>query len=498
VTAAASIAEALLFERVALDVASLIRSGALRPGDRLPSIRRLSRERRVSVATVLAAYTKLEHDGLIEARAKSGHFVRRPIDVSIVQPRRARLALSPTRPTVSSGVAALVESMRDPAVVPLAAAMVAPELLPIRSLNRILSSLAREMSTAGAAYDPPPGLVSLRRQLARRSLTWGVALDEDDFITTFGAMEALHLCLRATTRPGDAIAIATPTYFGLLQLAEEMNLRVIEVPCHPGTGLDIDALEVVLSQAPVKACLAVTNFDNPLGALMSDENKQRLVRLLARHDLPLIEDDIYGDLAFDGSRPRPAKAFDRDGRVLLCGSISKTMAAGYRVGWVASGRYHPAIERLKFSQSVASPTLMQMTVAEYLASGAYDRHLRHLRSALAAQVQRYRSAIATSFPPGTRVSEPKGGFVLWVDLPSDVSALKLQTDAFERGIAIAPGPIFSARQRYASSIRITCGAPWSSRMERAIATLGELAWGEVPKTPALPGAPSSLRARSAG
>lgn len=471
--------DTLLFHRVAGDVASLIERGALRPGDRLPSIRRLSRERRVSIATVLAAYTKLEHDGLVEARAKSGHFVRRPVEMPPPAPRKHRLALSPMKVTVSSGVQTLVESMRDPAVVPLGAAAVAAELLPIRALNRILSSLAREMSTAGAAYDPPPGLLSLRRQLARRSLVWGAPLDEDDFVTTVGAMEALHLSLRATTRPGDAIAVATPTYFGLLQLAEEMNLRVIEVPTHPGTGLDVDALEVVLAQAPVKACLATTSFDNPLGALMSDENKHRLVRLLDRFDVPLIEDDIYGDLSFDGSRPRPAKAFDKDGRVLLCGSISKTMAAGYRVGWVSGGRYQANIERLKFSQSVASPTLMQMAVAEYLESGAYDRHLRHLRTALSSQVQRYRAAIATSFPPGTCVSEPKGGFVLWVEMPPEVSALKLQTDALQQGIAIAPGPIFGVRQRFGSHVRITCGTPWSARMERAISTLGALAYAQL-------------------
>lgn len=434
----------------------------------------------MSIATVLAAYTKLEHDGLVEARAKSGHFVRRRAEELPPRPaRKPRVALAPARVTVSSGVTSLRESMRDPAVVPLGAAMVAPELLPIRSLNRILSSLARELSTAGAAYDPPPGLASLRHQLARRSLVWGAPLDEDAFVTTNGAMEALHLSLRATTKPGDAIAVATPTYFGLLQLAEEMNLRVIEVPSHPETGLDIDCLEIVLSQAPVKACLGVMNFDNPLGALMSDENKSRLVKLLARHDVPLIEDDIYGDLSFDGSRPRPAKAFDRDGRVLLCGSISKTMAAGYRVGWVSAGRYQPLIERLKFSQSVSTPTLLQMTVAEYLASGAYDRHLRHLRAALASQVQRYRAAIATSFPTGTCISEPRGGFVLWVELPSDVNALSLQQQALARGIAIAPGPIFGARPRFSSCIRLTCGAPWSARMERAIVELGELACDAV-------------------
>lgn len=439
----------------------------------------------MSIATVLSAYTKLEHEGLVEARPKSGYFVRRPLAGCDAPLRRARLVMSPTRVAVSSGVAALVESMRDPAVVPLGAAMVAPELLPIRALNRILSSVAREMSTAGAAYDPPPGLRALRHQLARRSLTWGLCLGEDDFVTTIGAMEALHLSLRATTRPGDAIAIGSPTYFGLLQLAEEMNLRVIEVPSCPGTGLDLDALEQVLSQAPVKAVLALTNFDNPMGALMSDANKERLVHMLARRDIPLIEDDIYGDLSFDGSRPRPAKAFDEDGRVLLVGSISKTMAAGYRVGWVAAGRYQPIIERLKFSQTVATPTLLQMAVAEYLESGAYDRHLRQLRSRLFAQVKRYREAIATCFPPGTRISEPAGGFVLWVELPHEVNALRLQTEALAHGIAIAPGPIFTARQRFGSAIRITCGSPWSPRIEAALGTVGALACKAVGNCSAL-------------
>jgi DNA-binding transcriptional MocR family regulator len=285
--------------------------------------------------------------------------------------------------------------------------------------------------------------------------------------------------LRATTRPGDTVAIASPAYFGLLQLIEEMNLRVVEVPTLPRTGLDLDILEQVLAQAPIRAVLAMPNFDNPLGALMSDEAKERLVKMLARHDVPLVEDDIYGDLAFDGSRPRPAKAFDREGRVLLCGSISKTLAAGYRVGWVAAGRYQSVIERLKFSQTVATPTLMQMAVAEYLSSGGYDRHLRTLRARFATEVSRYRGAIATRFPPGTVISEPQGGFVLWVDMPAGVSALELQAEALDRGIAIAPGPIFSARKRHASSVRISCGTPWSSRMERAIDTLGDLAERQI-------------------
>jgi DNA-binding transcriptional MocR family regulator len=464
----------LLYERVARDVAALITRGTLRPGDRLPSVRRYCRERGVSIATVLSAYRRLENDGLVEARPKSGHFVRRQAVMPAPRPR-ARLALVPSRVSVSSSVTALLESMRDPSVVPLGGGAFNPEMLPIRALNRTLAGLARELGTAGAAYDMPPGLTSLRRQLARRSVHWGLALTEDDFVTTVGAMEALNLALRATTRAGDTVAVATPTYFGLLQLVEELGLRVIEVPAHPRTGLDLDALERVLKEARVSACLAMTTFDNPLGALMSDEAKERLVRTLERHDVPLIEDDIYGELAFDGRRPRPAKAFDRTGNVLLCGSVSKTLAAGYRVGWIVPGRHREKVERLKFSTTVASPTLLQMAVAEYLANGGYDRHLRTLRTHIAAEVHRYREAIARAFPAGTVVSEPLGGYVLWVELPGDVDSLELQARALARGVAVAPGPIFSARRRFTHCVRISAIVKMGPRVEEALGVIGELA-----------------------
>jgi DNA-binding transcriptional MocR family regulator len=464
-----------LYSQLARQVVELIERGTLRPGERLPSVRELARERTVSVATVLAAYQQLEREDHIEVRPKSGHFVRRrPAEPP--QMPRTRAPLQPARVSVSAGVSGLLASMRDPAVVPLGAAALAPELYAVRDLNRTLASIAREVAYAGASYEVPPGLLTLRRQLARRSLTWGVPLDENDFCITVGAMEALHLALRATTRPGQSVAVSSPMYFGVLQLIEELGLRVVEIPCDPERGMDLDALERALARtSSIKACLAIPSFDNPLGALMPQEARARLVWLLARHDVPLIEDDIYGDLAWDGSRPVPAKAHDRDGRVLLCGSTSKTLAAGYRIGWLVAGRYSERVQRLKFSHTVASPTLEQMAIAEYLASGRYDRHLRTLRGRLAAQVKAFRDAISAAFPKGTRISDPQGGYLLWIELPRGTDALKLQMAALDRGVAIAPGPMFSARQRYKSCIRINCGFPWSRRMEQAIALLGELA-----------------------
>jgi DNA-binding transcriptional MocR family regulator len=288
-------------------------------------------------------------------------------------------------------------------------------------------------------------------------------------------MEALHLCLRAVAKAGDTIVLESPAYYGALQLIESLGMRAIEVPANAGTGMDLPLLHEALKRHPVKACLSVTTFSNPLGALMPDEAKRELVRMLARRDVPLIEDDIYGDLHFDGARPRPARSFDRSGLVMLCGSFSKTLAPGYRVGYVAPGRYRDIVERLKFAQSIATATLPQMAIADFLENGGYERHLRRLRRSIADQVGRVSDAVAEHFPEGTRISRPRGGFLLWVEMPHGKSALVLHDRALAKGVSIAPGPIFSAKQRFSSCLRLSCGWPWSPRVEEAIRTLGALA-----------------------
>lgn len=463
----------LLYEQLAEELARAIRSGTLRAGDRMPSVRGLARQRKVSVATVLEAYVQLENDGLTEVRPRSGHFVKARPMTPVAEPRAARLNLTPATVSVTPGVRALMQSMRDPAVVPLGAAQVAPSLLPIRALNRKLAAIAREVQDAGASYGDTTGVPTLRRQLSKRSVAWGLSLHESEFVVTIGAMEAIHLALRAVAKAGDAVAVESPTYFGILQAIEQLGMRAIEVPAQSRTGLDLDALEQVLRQGTVKAVLASPNVSNPLGAVMPDDRKERLVKLCARFEVPLIEDDVYGDLAFD-DRPRPAAHWDRDGRVLLVGSISKTLAPGYRIGWIAPGRYQERIERLKYALTVSTPSILQMAVAEFLGSGGYDRHVRRLRSQLHAQVDRTRAAVAQAFPEGTRISSPAGGFVLWLELPPNVDSYALQAAALAERISIAPGPIFSPRERYSSCVRLSCGFPWSERHEKAIKTLGRL------------------------
>lgn len=465
-----------LYEHLADELGQAIDRGALRAGDRLPSVRRLAQERSVSVATVLEAYLRLENAGLIEVRPKSGHFVRRRMPLT-AEPRSPRPCTTPSRVTVSDAYTKILESMRDPELLPFGCATIDPSYLPIAALNRIITQVTREMTTVGARYEGAPGLLTLRRQIARRAVEVGVAISEHDLCTTIGATEGLSLALRAVAKPGDIIAVESPAYFGVLQAIESLGMRALEIPASPRTGLDVSAFEEILRSQPVRALMVAPTISNPLGSIMPDDERERLVRITRRHDIPVIEDEVYGELVFDGSHPRPLRSYtpdSADSHVVLVSSVSKTLAPGYRVGWIAGGRWHDQIVRLKYGASLACPTLPGMAVAEFLASGGYDRHLRRLRAAVAGNVERYREAIATQFPEGTRVSAPRGGFVLWVELPPGKDALELHEQALRRRIVVAPGPLFSARQRFANFVRISAGTPWSDRVADGIRTLARL------------------------
>ena len=309
---------------------------------------------------------------------------------------------------------------------------------------------------------------------ARRAMTAGCLLSPEDIVTTQGATEAVNLCLRSVCRPGDTVAVESPTFYGFLQIIESLGLHALEIPTHPDHGLSLDALAYAMEHNRISACLLVSNFSNPLGCSMPEESKKGLVELLGAHEIPLIEDDIYGDLCFDEDRPSVAKAFDKKGLVLLCSSFSKTIAPGYRVGWVAAGRFQSQVERLKVLSNLATSTPTQLAIAEFLSNGGYDHHLRKIRRVYRRQTTAMAQAVIRYFPEGTRVTRPSGGFVLWVELPEHVDSLKLYEDALNSGITIAPGPIFSAKQKFPNFVRLNAGF-WSGRIEGAVVTLGQLA-----------------------
>ncbi len=465
---------AFRYRQVAGKLAGLIDQGVLRTGERVPSVRRISEQEGVSVSTILQAYTLLESRGYLEARPQSGFYVRSRRESLPPEPRAAAPSRQATRVWVSELVSVL-QSGLDPEVVPFGEACPSLKLLPSRKLNRMLAALARRSGPEINDHSFPPGNYELRRQVARRSIDWGANLRPEEIVTTFGATEALHLCLRAVAQPGDLVAIESPMYFGTLLLLEHLNLQAVEIPAHPRDGMDLERLAEACKKHRIRACVASPNFSNPIGCRMPDDRKRELVALLARRRIPLIEDDIWGDLYFTGTRPKTAKAFDKEGLVLLCSSFSKMLAPSYRVGWVAAGRYQAKVEALKLAATMETSTLLQVVVAEFLENGGYDRHLRKLRAALALQTDQVLAGVGEHFPPGTKVTRPAGGFVLWVELPRGVNAIELHGRALAERISIAPGPLFSARKGYQNYIRLSCSTPWSEKLDRALATLGRLA-----------------------
>ena len=464
------------YEALADDIARSIRSGLLKPGERLPSVRQASTTRKLSPATIFQAYYRLEAQGLIESRPRSGYYVSRAVAALPLEPETASRPDGESRAVdVSELVFEILQSSMHRDVVPLGSAFMSPALFPLDRIGRAMANAALHLDPWSTVDDLTPGNAALRRQIALRYLIDGMDVSADEIVITNGALEALNLCIAAVTQPGDAVVVESPCFYACLQSLERYGLRAIEVPTHPRDGIDLDALEAAIARHAPRACWLMPTFQNPLGSTMPEERKRALVELLARHDIPLVEDDVYAELHFAGKRALPAKAFDRDGQVMHCSSFSKSLAPGYRIGWVAAGRRAQDIARRKLTSTLNTNVPAQIALARHLERGGFDRHLRRLRGTLAAQQARYIAAIADAFPEGTRVTRPAGGYFLWLELPEGTDALQLQQRASQLGISIAPGPMFSASRGFGNCLRLNCGHPFDERIEGALARLGQLA-----------------------
>ncbi len=470
----------LLYEEVAARICGMIDDGTYRVGERVPSIRDLSQKMRVSANTVMEAYANLENFGRIEARPQSGYYVRSSIAELRDRPVKEIEAEEVIpHPVIANAVTLRVmKNITDATLVPLGGAIPNYDLLPADKLNRILASEVRRFPVQSVSYSASKGIKRLRTQIAKRMLDSGCSLSADDIVITSGCVEAISMSLQAICRPGDTVAIGSPVYYTFLNFIQWMGLKVLEIPSTPKEGMSLDVLSYAIRHNPVHACIAISNFNNPLGSLMPDDKKREMVKLLAKHEIPLIEDDVYGDLAFGAVRPTALKTYDENGLVLYCSSFSKTLAPGYRVGWIAPGRFRSKITQLKSLFNIATATPTQLAVAEFLTNGGYDHHLRKISRIYSRQVNQVRDAVGRYFPLGTRVSRPEGGFVIWVELPEEIDTLKLYEEALKEGISIAPGQIFTLGDKYGNCLRLNA-AIWSERIEQALETLGSLAGNMV-------------------
>jgi DNA-binding transcriptional MocR family regulator len=461
------------YQTIANELASMIAKGLLRAGDRVPSVRSTMRKHRVNPGTVLRAYRDLEAQGLIESRPRSGYFVRSSGVKRLAEPKQSKVTRRSGAVLVSELIFEVFETMKQRALVQFGSAFVNPELFPVE-MNRAGASAARGLKPAATLEYLPPGSAELRRLIALRYLDSGHIVGPDDIVITTGALEAIFLCLRAVTRSGDTVAIETPTFYATLQMLEWMGLRAAEIATDPRTGIDLDALKLAFASGSVKACVVIPTFQNPLGSCMPDEHKRALARLAERYRVPVIEDAAYAELYFGATRPRSVKSFDRAGWVLHCGSLSKCVAPGYRIGWAAPGRFTRAVWESKIMSSLTTAPVCQEALVRYLKRGGFEQHLRRLRQALSEGCREMLNAVSSEFPTDCRMTRPDGGYMLWVELPKTVDALTLHRLAQTAGVSIAPGPIFSAQRKYPNCIRLNFGHASIPQIRQGVSILAQL------------------------
>jgi DNA-binding transcriptional MocR family regulator len=447
-----------------------VTTGVTRPGQRMISARRLALREEVSLPTAVAALRALESEGLVVARARSGYFVS---GARTSAPTRSRPPPQPQTVGLSATAFEITSAARGMPV-SLGAASPNPDWLPLGALRRSLNTALRRATGNALLYSAVPGDEGLRHQLALLGNAWGADFSREDVIVTHGATQALRLALRVTCRAGDIVAVESPTYFGLLTLLESLGIQALEVPTDPVSGLDVPALGALLERHAVAAVIASPTVQNPLGAIMPLAAKRALVSLLERARVPLIEDDVYGDLAAGATRPPACKAFDGTGNVLYCSSVSKTLAPGWRGGWIAAGRYADRVLALRWEESLAGSPVLERALAEFLASGDYRRHLKVFRPRITTAVKAVAARVQAGFPPGTRISRPVAGYLLWVELPETVDAREVYSRALSLGIGVAPGQIFSPRAQYTHHLRLSCAQIVSPKLLHALDQMGAL------------------------
>jgi len=471
---ALSRSDSFKYDQVSRYITDLIEKGDLKPGDKAPSLRKLSKELGVSISTISQSYLSLEDQGVLKAKPQSGFFINAMVNQINDIPKLASTPGQPKKVRFGDLFEEIFAIAGNPRIIPFGEAKPSMDFMPVKSLTRTTRSIISRYPEKCMDYIFPPGNRKLREQIAQQYANISTRVSPDDIIITSGATEALSLSLQTVAKRGDIIAVESPTYFAVLRLIEKMGMLALEIDTDPQTGMVLEALEEAFDTMDIKAVLASPNFSNPLGCLMPEENKRALVNMLAERDVPLIEDDVYGSVYFGDKRPRAAKSYDLNNLVLSCSSFSKSLAPGYRIGWVLAGRYKKKVVELKQATFSATSSINQLALAEFLSSGQYDRHLVRFRMNMHDQVEKGRYMIAKSFPEGTCISNPQGGNVLWVEMPRGCNSIDIFNRSLQKNIGVTPGILFSATRRFKNYLRINCGFPWTETNQSAIETLGTI------------------------
>jgi DNA-binding transcriptional MocR family regulator len=460
------------FLKVANEIEMLIKHGVLKVGDKLPSLRKIAKEKNVSKNTALNAYFELERRGLIESKAKSGYYVTRQYKSERDLPSSSNPIQLESNNDISD-VFTSIYINNGLKGINLSSTQLSPELLPIPKLNKEIIASVRKLPYGGVQYERF-GNQKLKNQIALRSLRWGGNLKPDDIMPTQGCFDAIMLCLMTLLKPGDVIGMESPLHFGLINLAKSFGYKILELPTNPATGLELEALKETLRQGKIDLLLLMGNYSNPFGSCMPDENKKEVVRLLTKYDIPMIEDDIYSDFHFDNKYPTFCKTYDESGLVMWCGSVSKTLAGGYRVGWLVPGKFEKMIRKAKPYHPVNCNSITHEAVASFFENNRYDNYLKKIRHTLYHNSLNFLHVINEYFPADTKVTSPQGGMQLWVELNHKIDTMQLYNVAIANKVNISPGRTYTLQNQYNNCFKLSYGMVWNAKIENALKSLGKL------------------------
>jgi DNA-binding transcriptional MocR family regulator len=458
-----------LYEDIYLQIKTHIQHGNYRPGDKLKSVRVFSQELGVSPTTIFNAYYKLEAEGLIVARPKQGYFVQEQLPKASPQPAGVGRAVS--KKTLIQEV---VEASRQPGLIDFSTGVPGPDLLPGDRIHKSIRKACQTHPEVCTCYPDSGGLPELRRNICKLALSWGRAFHESEILITAGCMEAMALSLRALTRPGDTVAISDPAYFGTLRLMEVLGLKVLPLPSNGPARTTTHALREAMASGRIKAVVLIPNFNNPNGALLAKAEKEAIAGMAAAFEVPVIEDDIYGELFYEGNRPVNIKTFDKEGWVIYCNSLSKTLTPGLRIGWVIPGRFYEAVYEQKMVHNLSTSGLSQAALSHFLEKGRYDSHMRRLRRAMRARTAQHFKLFEQYMGDAVTTQLPPGGLVGWLSLRNGRDGMEIYRQARSAGIGIVPGTVFSPGDRYNAFLRISLGLPLTDKRVAALAKLGKL------------------------
>ena len=448
-----------VYMQIRSGIRDLILSGRLPDGFRLPPERQLAAALGVNRTTILSAYRELKADGLVDAHVGRG--------TEVVSKQAVRSSVEPAGPLPwrqlarDGGVREPDPLVRDVLalterhdVISLQAGLPAAELLPLDDLRRVQEEILVRKGPEALLHSPTEGVTAFREAICRHMVPRGIRSSPEEVLVTSGSQQGLDLVARTLLSPGDVVVVEEPSYFGALEAFRSARVRLLGVPAD-GDGMRTDLLEALLARQRPRLVYTLPTFQNPSGSVLSLERRRHLLELAWRHQVPVLEDDTYSDLRYEGSALPSLKALDPFGHVIHLSSFSKVLFPGLRLGWIAAPR--PLVRQLalvKQTVDLHSGTLGQWIVEGFLSSGLFAAHLERTRAAYRRRRDVLLEALAAEAVAGLAWNRPEGGFYVWCRLPGDVHPGALLAHAASERVAYLPGAASYVEDPPGSSIRL--------------------------------------------